>query len=129
MRFLTVDEVKQIHARLIEESGGSDGLRDEAGLESAVSQPTSTFGGEYLYSTLVEKAAALAYSLVKNHAFMDGNKRIGHAAMEVFLLLNGLELSAEIDEQEKVFLGLAAGSIGRDELIRWISEHTHSRSG
>ena len=94
-----------------------------------MSQPTASFDGEFLYSTLVEKAAALAYSLVKNHAFVDGNKRIGHAAMEVFLLLNGLEISADVDQQEKLFLDLAAGSIDRDELIRWIAEHAISRSG
>jgi death-on-curing protein len=128
IRFLSVDEVKHIHARLIEISGGSAGLRDEAGLDSAVNQPRASFGGEDLYPSIIEKAAALAYSLVNNHAFVDGNKRIGHAAMEVFLLLNGFEISADVDEQERVFLGLAAGSVGRDELNVWLSAHTVARS-
>jgi len=129
-RSLSVDggEVKQIHARLIDVSGGSAGLRDEAGLESAVNQPSASFGGDDLYPSIIEKAAALAFSLVKNHAFIDGNKRIGHAAMEVFLILNGFEISADVDEQERVFLGLAAGSVGREELIRWLSEHAVSKS-
>jgi len=74
-RYLTVDEVALIHSRLIEQSGGSTGLRDAGSLESAVSQPLASFGGEDLYPTFVEKAAALAFSLVKNHPFIDGNKR------------------------------------------------------
>ena len=82
-----------------------------------------TFGGEELYPTVVEKASALGFSLVKNHPFVDGNKRIGHAAMEVFLLLNGFEIEATVDEQEEVILQLASGKLGRDEFTEWLREH------
>jgi death on curing protein len=81
------------------------------------------FGGQELYPTLVEKTSALGFSLVRNHPFVDGNKRIGHAAMETFLLLNGWELAAEIDEQEQLILRLAAGQLKRDEFTAWIASH------
>ncbi len=92
IRFLTVEEVERIHDRLIAQSGGSSGLCGRNAFESAVQQPKATFGGEELYSTIIEKSAILAFTLVKNHPFLDGNKRTGHAAMEVFLLLNGMKL-------------------------------------
>jgi death on curing protein len=127
-RYLTVEEVISIHTRLIDQSGGSDGIRDIGGLESAVNQPHASFGGEALYPSLVEQAAALAFSLVKNHPFIDGNKRIGHAAMEVFLVLNEREIDCHVDDQENVFLNLAAGTLGREELVSWISDHIVKRS-
>jgi death-on-curing protein len=76
-----------------------------------------------LYPTLVEKAAALGFSLIRNHPFVDGNKRIGHAALEVFLVLNGQQLDASVDDAERVILGVAAGTIGRDEFAAWIRQH------
>ena len=87
-----------------------------------------SFGGDDLYPGVVEKAAAVCFSLVKNHPFVDGNKRIGHAAMETFLILNGFELDAAIEEQEHLMLGLAAGSLERSELVLWISEHLVPRA-
>jgi len=78
------------------------------------------FGGFDLYPTLIEKASSPGFSLVKNHPFLDGNKRIGHAAMESFLLLNGFEINAAVDAREKVILDLAAGAIGRDEQTDWL---------
>lgn len=84
MRYLTLAEVVRLHQRVIERSGGSDGVRDEGGLDSAVHQPQMTFGGDDLYPTLAAKAAALGFSLIKNHPFVDGNKRIGHLAMEAY---------------------------------------------
>lgn len=86
-----------------------------------------TFGGEDLYPTLVEKAAALGFSLVKNHPFVDGNKRIGHAAMEVFLVLNEYEIAASIDEQEAIILQLAAGEIDRSSFTEWLSSRVVPR--
>jgi len=77
---------------------------------------------------MAEQAGALAFSLVKNHPFIDGNKRIGHAAMEVFLVINGFEISAHVDEQETMFLSLAAGTISRDELVSWIQKTMSKRS-
>jgi death-on-curing protein len=99
-----------IHRRALEHAGGIDGIRDQGLLESAVAQPRASFGGEELYPTLADKAAALGFSLVKNHPFLDANKRVGHAAVETFLLLNGHEIAAGVDEQEQVVLAVAAGS-------------------
>ncbi len=82
-----------------------------------------TFGGQDLYPDLVLKAAALGFSLICNHPFVDGNKRIGHAAMETFLLLNGLEIVAGVDEQERVILQVASGVMGRDALTAWLRAH------
>lgn len=129
-RYLTIEQIKQLHTLVLRQSGGREGIRDEGALESAVAQPQMSFGGEDLYGSLAEKGAALAFALVRNHAFVDGNKRIGHAALEVFLLLNGYELSAGVDEQEGMFLSLAAGEVERAELARWIaSVQVEYRSG
>ena len=121
MRYLTLSEVLELHRLVIEQTGGADGVRDLAGVESAVVQPQMTFDGDELYPTLIGKAAALCFSLVLNHPFVDGNKRIGHAAMETFLVLNGRQLDADIDGAEKLFLGLAAGEVERSELVSWIT--------
>ena len=115
MRYLTVEELLELHKLAVEQSGGAAGLRDLGSLESAAAQPYMTFAGQDLYLTIVEKAAALAFSLVMNHPFVDGNKRIGHAAMETFLVLNGHELNAPVSEQEDVVLRLAAGGLKREE--------------
>jgi death-on-curing protein len=82
-----------------------------------------TFGGADLYPSLAEKAAALCFSLVSNHPFVDGNKRVGHAALETFLLLNGFEIRASVDEQERLVLSLAAGQVPREDLSVWLQEH------
>ena len=123
MRFLRLDEALYLHRRIIEETGGSGGLRDPGALESALAQPQMTFGGEDLYPGLAEKASALCFSLIQNHPFVDGNKRVGHAAMVAFLELNGHRLQADVDEQEHMILGVAAGSIGRERLVSWVSSH------
>lgn len=123
MRYLTLNEVLDLYQRILEQSGGSAGIRDFGALESALAQPRMTFDGDELYPTIVDKAAALGFSLINNHPFVDGNKRIGHAAMEVFLILNGYEIEAGVDEQERVILGVAAGQIKRDELRAWLSLH------
>ena len=99
-----------------------------AALESALAQPHMTFAGNDLYPTVVEKAAALGFSLVSNHPFVDGNKRIGHAAMEVFLFLNGYEIDAPIDEQERVILQLAAGDLDRREFTDWLRTRMVART-
>jgi death on curing protein len=93
------------------------------GLESALAQPRMSFGGEELYPTLADKGAALAFTLIQNHPFVDGNKRIGHAALEAFLLLNGYELDAPVDNQEQVILEVAAGRMRRDIFAVWVEEH------
>jgi death-on-curing protein len=122
-RFLSLAEVLDLYGRVLVAGGGSSAIRDLGALESALAQPRATFDDVELYPTLVEKAAALGFSLIRNHPFVDGNKRIGHAAMEVFLVLNGQQLDASVDDGERVILGVAAGTIGRDEFAAWIREH------
>lgn len=124
MRYLTLLEVLNLHQRIIQQSGGTLGIRDLNLLESAVAQPRMTFGGEELYSTLTDKAAALGFSIILNHPFVDGNKRTGHAAIETFLLLNGLEISAAVNEQEQIVLAVAAGQLERDAFAAWLEQHT-----
>lgn len=82
-----------------------------------------TFSGEDLYPTIMHKAAALSFSIINNHPFIDGNKRIGYAAIEVFLVLNGFEINASIDEQEQVILQVASGQMGREALKNWLDSH------
>ncbi|SRR6266498_3255396 len=123
MRYLSVSEILQMYRLVMETSGGTFGILSLDALESALVQPYATFGGNELYPTIVEKAAALGYSLVMNHPFLDGNKRIGHAAMETFLHMNGFEIDASTDEQENVILNLAAGKLSRNEFISWVSEN------
>ena len=121
MRYLTLGEVVELHQRLLAQTGGASGIRDLGLLESALAQPKATFDGTDLHPTLIDKAAALGFALVANHAFIDGNKRIGHAAMEVFLLLNDHEIEASVDEQERLMLDLATGARDRAGLAQWLS--------
>ena len=119
---MSIGEVLELHRRIVERTGGAAELRDLAALESAVAQPRMTYGGLDLYPDLASKATALGFSLIKNHAFVDGNKRIGHAAMETFLVLNGCELHASVDESEQRILALAASKLDRHGLLEWVRE-------
>jgi death on curing protein len=119
-RYITLDQVMELHRQIIQQSGGGTGVRDQGALESAIAQPRMTFGGEDLYATVVEKSAALGFSLIMNHPFVDGNKRVGHAAIEVSLVINGLEIIAPVDEQETIILSLANGSIDRQTFTDWL---------
>ena len=112
-----------IHEQLIKETGGASGLRDEGMLESALNIPFQTFGGKDLYPSLQQKAARLCFGLVKNHPFVDGNKRIGAHAMLVFLVLNGVELQHSQEELSDIILQAAAGEIGTEDLLNWILLH------
>jgi death-on-curing protein len=126
-RYLTLEEVLELLRLVLEQSGGLDGVRELGGLGSGLAQPQMTFGGQDLYPSLAEKAAALGLSLVVNHPFVDGNKRVGHAAMETFLVLNGWELAASVDEQERVIMRLAAGGMKREEFTAWVQSHMQQR--
>jgi death-on-curing protein len=128
MRYLTLNELLQLHQYLIEQSGGSAEIHSIEALESALAQPRMTFGGEDLYPTIVEKAAALGFSLIRDHPFVDGNKRTGHAAMETFLILNGCEIDASVDEQEDIILQLAAGELERMAFNEWLQTHVVERA-
>ncbi len=127
MRYLSIDEILKLHSLVIMQSGGSEGLRSRESLESSLAQPLQTFAGEELYPSLLEKAAALGFFLVTNHPFVDGNKRIGHAALEVTLVLNGFELRASVAEQERCFLTLASGGLSRQEFTQWVITHAKPR--
>ncbi len=128
MKFLSFFQILELHRQIIAQSGGSLGIRDIGALESALAQPKMTFDQKELYQTLQEKAAALAFSLSSNHPFVDGNKRVAHAAMEVFLFLNGHEISAPVDEQEELFLKLANGKLTRQELFEWLKRKAIPRT-
>jgi len=123
MRYLSVGELLELYRRVIEATGGGFGVRDLGSLLSSLAQPRMTFGDSDLYPSLPEKAAALGFSIVMNHPFLDGNKRTAHAAMELFLRLNSHELVAPVDEEETILLGLAAGTLPREEFTTWIVSH------
>jgi death-on-curing protein len=129
VRYLTLPEVLFLHDRILAGSGGAAGVRELRALEAAIAQPKATFGGDDLYPTVTAKAMALCFSLVQGHPFVDGNKRIGHASMEVFLVLNGYTLDAEIDEQERIMLALASGALPREALLAWLEEHARPVQG
>jgi death-on-curing protein len=123
MRYLSLREILELHDKIIEISGGAKGIRDIHALESAINQPRLTFNRTDLYPDILTKAAALCFFLVMNHPFVDGNKRIGHAAMETFLILNGFEIEASIDEQETIILDLADGKLDREKFTAWLNNH------
>ena len=120
---LSKSQILLLHEQLIAETGGSSDLRDEEMLDSALNAPFQTFGGEDVYPSLQQKAARLCFGLVKNHPFIDGNKRIGAHAMLVFLALNGIELQHTQTELSDVILQLAAGTIQSSDLLNWILTH------
>ncbi len=123
MRYLALGDILELYRRIMEETGGGIGIRDINGLMSALAQPRMTFEGKDLYPSVAAKAAALGFSLIMNHPFLDGNKRVGHAAMELFLLMNGHEIVAAVDEQQAVILRVAQGQLRRDEVLNWLQLH------
>lgn len=123
MNILSKEQILKMHASLIEVTGGSAGIRDEGMLDLALNNPFQSFGGKELYPSIQAKAARLCFGLVKNHAMLDGNKRLGTHVMLVFLALNGYELSYSQKELSDVILALAAGEIGEKEILQWIMEH------
>lgn len=128
MRYLSLAQVVDLHRRILAATGAASGIRDVGMLESALAQPKAGFAGQDLHRTLAEKAAALCFSLTQNHPFVDGNKRVAHAAMETLLVLNGFELEASVDEHERLMLRLASSEMTRDELAMWLQNHLHGRA-
>ena len=120
---LSKPQILLLHEQLIAETGGSSGLRDEGMLDSALNTPFQTFAGKDVYPSLQQKAARLCFGLVKNHPFVDGNKRIGAHVMLVFLALNGIELQHTQTERSEVILQLAAGTLQSTDLLDWILSH------
>lgn len=120
---LTIEEVYALHAAALEAFGGMPGLRDLGMLESALAQPLMSFGGQSVYNSLWEKTASLGRSLVCNHAFVDGNKRVGFAAMAVVLRFNGYELVCTSDDAERMVLDIATGRFDLLQIAAWLEKH------
>ena len=123
MKKLTKEQIKMLHSALVERFGGQDGLRDEGMLDSALNTPFQTFSGSELYPDLLSKAARLAFGLIANHPFIDGNKRIGTHAMLVFLRLNNVELEYDDDDLITLILGTAAGEYDDKTILEWLKKH------
>ena len=127
MRYITRDEIMYLHARIVDQTGGFSGIRNERALKTALDQPQQTTRRGDVHSTIIAKAAALGYAIIHQLPFVEGNKRVGHAAMEAFLLLHGKEIAAEIDDQERMVLQIAAGVLPLGQFATWLAEHTVPR--
>ena len=114
-----------MHTYLIERTGGTDGMRDAGLLDAALATPFQTFGGGDLYPTVIEKAVVLGFELIRNHAMIDGNKRIGIHAMLVFLALNNVLLQYGQDELVRITYGVASGERSKQDLMEWVEAHLH----
>ena len=123
MKKLSKKQILMLHTQLIQQTGGSEGVRDYNLLDSALETPFQSFGGDELYPTIQAKAARLGYGLIKNHCMIDGNKRIGTHAMLVFLALNGIELKYMQKELYETILDVAAGKIEYEDLLQWVLNH------
>jgi death on curing protein len=122
--YLSLEQVQELHRLQVRSFGGSGGLRDRGGLEAALGRPQATFGGEDLYPDAEAKAAALLHSLVMNHPFVDGNKRIGASAAELLLNVNGALLQSEDEELVETTLAVARGEIGAEALAIWLRQRS-----
>ena len=123
MKTLTTNQIVRLHTELIAQTGGSDGIRDEGMLESALLAPFQNFDGKDMYPSIQAKAARLGYGLIQNHPFIDGNKRIGTHSMLVFLALNGIELEHTQEELIETILSVASGKTDAAGLLEWILNH------
>ena len=117
MKILTKEQILLLHSQLVKEFGGSLDIRDDSLLESAINTPFQTYGGEELYPTLLDKASRLCFGLVKNHPFVDGNKRIGTHAMLVFLAIPMAAIAAMIK------LSVASGTQSDSDILQWLQQH------
>jgi len=123
MKMLSKRQILLLHSMLVAQSGGMDGLRDDGLLDAAINMPLQTFGGQELYPTILEKAARLGYGLIRNHPFLDGNKRIGTHAMLVFLDINNITLSYEDEDLISTILHVAAGAMDCNAFLEWLKAH------
>jgi death-on-curing protein len=121
--FLRLHEIIEIHGDQITRYGGSHGIRDMSLLQSAVAAPMSSFGGQFLHADLFEMAAAYLYHLVKNHAFVDGNKRVGTVAALVFLELNGIEVDADETEFERLVLDVIENKSSKSHVAQFLRQN------
>lgn len=123
MIWVKIEDVILIHHRIIQSTGGIDGLRDRAGLEAAIAAPLQSFAGQDFFPSDVEKIARLGYGLAANHAFLDGNKRIGAMMTQLLLKWNGYQLKLQQGELADMFIAIADGKSGEEELLVWIQNH------
>ena len=126
MKRLSKEQILMLHSQLIEQTGGTAGVRDFNLLESAIETPFQVFGGEELYPTIQAKGTRLGYGLIKNHCMLDGNKRIGTHVMLVFFAINGIELRYTQKELYEMVLAVADGSLEYEDMLKWILEHQHN---
>lgn len=123
MLFLTLDDIIESHQNQIDTYGGSHGIRDIGLLESAIAQPETSFGGQYLHADIFEMAAAYLYHLVMNHPFVDGNKRVGLEAALIFLEINNENLNCSDQELVDLVLKTTAGQVGKREIAEFFRSH------
>lgn len=123
MIIISKEQIINLHKQLIDETGGSHGLRDEGLLDSACNAPFQRFDNQELFPTIQQKSARLAYGLIKNHPFVDGNKRIGTHVMLILLALNGIELNYTQEELYTIILKIASGTVELNKLTEWILNH------
>lgn len=123
MNKLTLSQVLMMHETIIAQTGGSQGIRDKGLLAAALAAPFASFSGQELYPTIEEKAARLAYGLIKNHAMVDGNKRLAFHCMLMFLLINQIRLFYSLKEAEEIILAVASNQSSLEDLHQWIQSH------
>ena len=124
MKYLHPKQVLYLYQQIIQQSGGTIGLRDEGLLESAVYRPQASFGGQDLYPDLFSKAAALGHSIISNHPFVDGNKRIGFEAMRLMLRLNGYDVHASLEAKFDFVMEIAKGKLAEQAIADWLKQHS-----
>ena len=124
MNYLNINQVLAIHSEVIEQAGGSRGIRDIGLVDSAVARPQATFGGKDLYPDIFSKAACLGHSLIRNHPFVDGNKRTGYMSMRLFLNINGYDIKAPEDEKYKFVIEIAEKERDEKSIAEWLKKHS-----
>ncbi|HEU5168080.1 MAG TPA: type II toxin-antitoxin system death-on-curing family toxin [Chitinophagaceae bacterium] len=121
---IQVKEVELLHRILIDKFGGSHGIRDNAALESAIARPLQTFDGNDLYPSVLEKAASLIESILVNHPFIDGNKRTGYTALRLYLIQNGLDITASHENKYEFVINIASGTLKYKGILSWLKSNT-----
>ena len=121
---IRIKEVEQLHKILIDKFGGSHGVRNKPALESAITRPFQTFDGNDLYPSILEKAASLIESILINHPFIDGNKRTGYTLLRLFLIQNGLDISASQDNKYEFVINIASGTLKYEGIVSWLKFNT-----
>ena len=127
IKYLSPEQILIIYEVLIKRYGGSCGIRDRGLLESAVFRPQTTIFGEEAYPTPFEKCAVLGYSIIQNHSFLDGNKRVGFAVMHLMLLINGYDMVSTAEEEISMTEDVASGKIHEAEIVKWLKQHSRKK--